>query len=779
MSLRARHWQFTPDGREFVVTRRDLPDPWANVICTEPLTSRIDQTGAGMTFGRGARGDRLTADDSPRTVYVRDEDSGRHWTINGTHSGRQPGGWECRHGFGYTTLRSRTAGVEGEVTYFLPGEDAVEVWLIRLHNTTARQRRLSVFSYVRWLLAHVPTPPHNDDVRCRRGVIHARCLFWPEDAHRTSLPEFNRAWDRVAFMAASRAPAAFDCLPEGFIGDGTPAAPAAVAAGRCTNSSGRGGENIGVLQHRVRLAAGGRASLVILVGLAEDGAGIGRLIRRYAGVAKAGAAFRRLRERWSEYLTRMTIDLPDGEIAAFANGWNRYGMHQRYTTRYGCRDTAQDMAAYAAFDRGRARRRMSRLYEAQLACGNCLHDVPHFRFRSHVTVNSDVPLWLPWVTARYVKETGDWEWLRGRHGFHDGGSGTVYEHLRRAVDWVLGESGRHGLPQIKCGDWNDALAGAWEKGVSVWLAEFLYANLREMAELARRTRRSADARRFDDEADRIGRTVNEKCWDGGWYRRAFDSTGRPVGSRANREEKIYANPQSWAVLSGLAPPERAVKCMKSVERLMDTPVGIPMMFPAYGRPDPALGEITRFAPYHHHNGGVWNHLNAWVILAECAIGRADRALELYRRIFPPRLAREVERFTAPPYAFGSWTNTPRSRLYGKADLGANTGTTCWQWRVLFEGFCGVRPEHDGLRIDPRLPTSWRWAAVKRPFRGAVYRIRIERGGAAAPGARPAAAGPGSGARELEITLDGRPVASNLIPDDGVAGEHHVLVRVGP
>ncbi len=765
MSLRNRHWHFTPDGREFVITRRDLPDPWKNLLMTEGLKSEIDQTGAGKTYGRGARGDRVTADDSPRTVYVRDNATGRHWTINGTHRRRQPAGWQCRHGFGYTTIRSRTGGVEGAVTYFVPGDDPVEVWLIDLANAADRPRDLSVFSYIKWRLAHVATPSHNYDVRCEGGAIRAACLFWPDDAHRTSLPEFNREWDRLAVLAASRKPVAFDCLPEGFIGEGTEAAPAAVVAGQCANSFGRGGDNIGVLQHRFRLRRGGKARLVVLVALATDRRHVRRLIARHADPTRAAAALQQLKDEWTEYLGRMTIRLPDRDITTFANGWNRYGMRLRYWQRYGFRDTAQDIVSYFAFDRQRGRARLARLYESQLACGNCMHDVPHFRFPSHVTVNSDKPLWLPWATARYLKETGDWAWLRRRLPFHDRGAGSVYEHLVRGIDWMLRESGRFGLPLIKCGDWNDALAGAYERGVSVWLAEFLYMNLREMAELARRTRRGRDAGRFDREADRVRRAVNRHGWDGKWYVRAFDSTGRAVGSRRNSQGRIFANPQSWAVLSGVAPPERALVAMRSVERMMDTPVGIPMMFPAYSRPDPRLGEITRFAPYHHHNGGVWNHLNTWVMLAECRLGRTDRALDLYRRIFPPRLARELERFTAPPYAYGSWTNTPRSRLYGKADLGANTGTTAWAWRVLFEGFCGVRPEYDGLRVDPRMPTTWRWARLKRPFRNAVYHVAIE---------NPNGVAAGIGA----VELDGRRIEGTLIPDDGSPGEHHVRVVMG-
>jgi cellobiose phosphorylase len=190
--------------------------------------------------------------------------------------------------------------------------------------------------------------------------------------------------------------------------------------------------------------------------------------------------------------------------------------------------------------------------------------------------------------------------------------------------------------------------------------------------------------------------------------------------------------------------------LDAVAEKMDTPIGVPMMEPAYSKPNPSLGEITRFAPYHHHNGGVWNHLNTWIMLAECQIGRPDRALDLFRRTFPPRLAQELERFTAPPFAYPSWVNTPRSRLYGKADLGWNTGTTVWAHRVLTEGFCGVQATYEGLRITPSLPVDWTCASLVRPYRGATYDITIH---------KPADLTTG----RVQLELDGHCIEGDVLP----------------
>jgi cellobiose phosphorylase len=762
MARDSSFWAFSEDGREFIIRRRKLPDTWRNHLATDDFNCSIDQTGAGHAYGRSPSDDRVTADECGRTIFVRDAATGSFWTLNGT-TGEQPSDWQCRHGMGSTTISHTTEGVASSVTYFLPLRGATEIWRIRLHNTTDQRRELGLFSHVTWRLGFVRTPPMNYNVVSSGGVIWAENYFWNGSAHRSSLPEFNKTWDRIAFMAASVEPDGFDCLPEGFVGDGSALAPQAVREGACRGSFGRGGENIGVLQHNIAIEPGGTFDMMILVGYAPDKAAARKLVRRYGDVAKADEAFAALGKWWDTYLGSAFTETPDREINQFNNGFTMRGIYTRYYLRYGYRDTAQDVSGLVIFDRERARLRMEAMMRAQFKCGNTLHDVPSLRFDSHLTVNSDPPLWLPWVISAYLRETGDWAFLHKRIPFRDSGDATVYEHALRSLDWVLSQSGRFGLPLIKCGDWNDALAGAWEKGVSVWMADFLYLNLNEMAQVAQRFKRPRDAQRLAREAARIARTVNEKCWDGKWYIRGFDSTGKPFGSKSCREGSIFANPQSWGVLSGLAPADRALTAMKSVERIMDTPVGIPMLFPAYTRPNPALGEITRFAPYHHHNGGVWNHLNTWVCMAECKLGRTDRALEVYRRFFPPRLAREVDRFTAMPYAYGSWTNTPRSRLYGKADASSNTGTTVFAWHVLMQGFCGVSAEHDGLRVEPRLPTSWKWARVRRPFRDATYDIRIENPRGLAVG-------------KVAVELDGKPIEGNLLPLP-TRREHQVLVRI--
>jgi cellobiose phosphorylase len=404
---------------------------------------------------------------------------------------------------------------------------------------------------------------------------------------------------------------------------------------------------------------------------------------------------------------------------------------------------------------------MRSLFEAELQRGATMHETDRLGWDNHVTINSDPQLWPAWAASFLVRETGDLSHLETRHAFRDGGEASAYEHMKRALEFTLDHSGLHGLPLIRSGDWNDCLNGPHERGVSVWLAEFLYICLMEVAEMARRTGRDGDSIRYAAEAERLKRTINEKCWDGRWYVRAFDDDGAPIGSASDDEGRIWVNAQTWAVIGGIAPPERALESLKAVEGLMDTPVGIPMLAPPYTRVGRA-GLISRMAPGCHHNGGVWNHAVTWAIIAECMTGRPGRALDIYRRIFPPKLSNEYDLHVSEPYCHTSYTNAPLSGELGATGVGWNTGTIGWVHRATYEGFAGLHAGWDGLVVDPSLPSDWREVKVTRRYRRNVFEIAIDN-----PEGRE------RGVASIEV--EGEPRDSNLIP--AVEGDARRRVRV--
>lgn len=751
MALKNDFWAFSEDGKEFTFNRRDLKQPWKNYIFTDQLKSSFTHTGAGASFNRSPVNDCLCPDNNPRLVVVRDQDAGTVWTVNGVDSPKQPADWTCTHGFGYTRLSSKTQEIAGSVTYFVPVDETTEIWRIRLENTGSRARRLRVFPCVLWRFGLAGYETGFDDVYFADNRIVGKCHHWPFVNYRTTHDIYERTWDHVGFMASSPKPTGFDCVLETFVGTGGFGVGAeAIQAGACRNSVHRGLDSCGVLQLDVELAPGGHADLVVLVGMAKDEADAARICAKYGTPVQADAAFVALRQWWTSYLDRMRIEVPDRDITTVANGWHRYNMFIRYYSRFGVRDTGQDMGAVVAFDPDRVRDRLKLILESQYPDGCTRHDVDILGSFHHRTINSDLPLWVTWLTARYIRETGDYALLDQKFSYVDGGMGTAYEHCVRAIDYIKQESGRYGLPLTKCGDWNDCLVGSAKKGVSVWMALFYHLNLMDMHEIAARTGHQADAERFLAQARELAKAINDKCWDGRWYLMAFDDDGGVIGGHTEEEGRIWVNPQSWAILSGVAPEDRARTSMDAVRELMDTPVGIPLMAPPYTKTQKRIGMITRYAAGHHHNGSSWHHAVTWAMLAECKLGRADRALELFRKLFPPYMSQNWKEHATEPYVYASYTNTAMTGQMGRTGIPWNSGTVCWMYRVLCEGFAGITPGFDGLQIDPSLPAEWRKITVKRPYRGSVYQITIE-----------APAGVTRGVKELYV--DGKRVAGNTVP----------------
>ena len=772
MSLSGPFWTFANEGREFTFTNRDLKQPWRNYLANDRLQVILTHTGVGPSHGtRSQHSDYLTWTHNPRTVFIRDRDAGTLWHLNGT-LGPAPADWRCTHGFGYTTLSATQEEVAGELTFFLPPDDPVEIWRIKLTNRASRTRRLQVVPLTLWRLAFQGNEEGTDDVKWEAAsdFILARCLHWWFPDCRNSYPQYLRDYDRIGFMAASLPIRGFDCMTEPFVGDGSLAKPDALTQdGKLGNRQKMGTPGCGALELHVDLAPNETAELVVLVGQAVDRAEAERFMAAYNSPEKADAAFARLHAWWEEYRARQSVSIPAApEIAEFANGWNRYALWIRHFNRFGYRDTAQDMVAYAPIDRERGRRRLELMYPAQHRDGWTWHDVETLGWDQHRSINGDVPAWMPWATAAWVRETGDFTLLEQRFPFADGGpDATAYDHCKLALERLLndGKNSHLGLPMLRSGDWNDCFCGSSKRGVSVWLAEFLVATLNDFAECASRTGRTADAAWMRAESARLSQIVTGHCWNGEWYVAAFDDDHHPMGCAADTQGRIFLNPQTWAVLSGIADAARGRTALASVERLMDTPVGIPLIAPPYTQVEARAGLISRMAPGHHHNGGSWNHAVTWAILAECKIGRPDRALELYRKVFPPALSNQWPLHISEPYVHTSYTNTPASGETGRTGVGWNTGTVCWIWRVLFEGFAGVEATWDGLRIDPRLPKAWDRMSLTRRWRDTVFQIEIEDPKHVQQGV-------------ARLEVDGQPIHNAVIPGTSGPGERRVRVVLG-
>jgi len=790
----SEYGHFSEDGREYVITRPDTPRPWINYLCNEKFCSLCSHTGGGYSFYETSGYNRITKEYPPfilfrdrpgRFVYLRDADTGDYWNVNWQPVAKKGMRWESRHGMGWTSLSSAYSEIEGHITYFVPRKDDVEVWMVRIKNAGSRPRRITSFSYVEWSLGNYEFNLTEaafaqlfNEVSFEDNIILVTTRFWNVAPAGGGNP--NLRWDKYAFFTSSLPPDGYDCLEEEFIGlyrDWEN--PVVVERGLCSNSIGDGREMVGALQHNLELAPDEEKRFIILLGIAHHKEDAHRLRQRYDQWEEAEHALREVKQYWDAYLDRTTCSSPDRNFCLSFNIWNKYqawvtSRWSRMDSYYiggasiiGFRDSWQDMLAILANDVDWARQRTLYMLEHQYPDGSTLHNWDPLTNIGPKTGHSDDPLWLVLGVIEYIKETGDLSFLDEPAAYYDGGMETVRQHLIHALDYSLSRMSSRHIPLIEAADWNDGLdqVGRQGRGESTMVAEHLVWMLREAGDLLRRTGREDLSDQYDRAREEIIQATNEHLWDGEWYARGTRDDGQLLGSARNEEGKIYLNAQSWAVMSGLARDDRALICMDSVEKHLDTEFGPALFLPAYSEPNSKIGIITRFAPGTKENGTIFNHPVCWAIMAECILGRGDRAYDLWHRTSFLTRGEQPEIYKGEPYVYAEYIHGPDSVTFGQAEFTWMTGTATWMWKVSLEWILGVRPLLDGLLIDPCIPRDWGHFEIKRHFRDSLYRFSVENPEHVCKGVK-------------KVTLDGTEHPTNLIPPFRDSKTHEVHVIMG-
>jgi cellobiose phosphorylase len=748
---------FSDDGKEYVITRADTPMPWVNVISNGDYGLTLSEAGSGYSWRTHAGLNRITRwdqdlvrDEWGKYLYLRDASSGEFWS-----AGRQPCGAEMdeyrvRHGMGYSVIESLSGTIESQVTYTVPFGAPCELWMLRIRNRGREARRLQVFSYFEWLLGAAPDW-HREFQRlfietsydAARGALLATKVLWELPGQPG--PNWNRSWPYVAFHSASVPPAAYHADKRTFLGrNGKLSAPAALTqhpgTGQSPDTAGRWGDAIGSLRVDLELEPGATTEVVFVLGAAGDRAEALALVDRYKDPTAAHEALAEVRRFWEGLTGDLEIDTPDPALNLMGNGWLAYqaiscrlwGRTAYYQMggAYGFRDQLQDSLAWLLLGRPEKTLEQIRLHAAhQYKDGIVLHwwhPLAEDGLRSNY---SDDLLWLPFAVLYYVRETGDKSLLEETVPFFDGGSGTLREHCMRAFDMALKRRSERGLPLMLEADWNDGMnaVGVGGRGESVWMAHFLHYLLRGWAGI--QVLNSTERERFETEAEALKEATNAHAWDGEWYWRATTDAGEVLGSSKSGEGQIFLNAQTWAVLSGIAPEERARQAMASAREHLYTQYGALLLAPAYSVPNEHIGYLTRYAPGTRENGGVYVHASCWAVLAERQANGGEAAYQLWRSFCPPVRAEEPDAYMAEPYVMPGNVDGPLSALPGRGGWTWYSGSAQWYLRAIVEGVLGVKAELEGLRVEADLPEGWPGFRIKRRFRGAIYDITVRRAAA--------------------------------------------------
>lgn len=763
-----KYGYFDDDAREFVITRPDTPAPWVNYISNGRYTGLVSNTGGGFSYWMDPRDSRITRfrynslpwDRPGRYVYLKDEED-VCWSLSWQPTAHTPDFYECHVGMGYQKIITLYRNVRSDVTYFVPMENDLEIWLVKLVNEGFDPKRLSVVSYVELCLGHAlvdlinqPNDQHFNKVAFHRedSAIYATKNYWV--THRgVSVAQPNQAWDRYVFFTTDLPVESWDCSKDAFIGKWrSEQDPIGIESGVLSNTDITSGDACAALQSEILLEPGQERAFVVLMGCVEAEGYREKsleMIKKYRSPEAAERALAGVRSYWDMYLSSAKVETPDADMNRMLNIW---GKRQSWVTfnanrnagyyhggllyGVGIRDQCQDMMGPLLSEPRSVAERLCEVVSHQFQDGSTLHNYFKLTGQGEKTGHSDTPLWLPFAVINYLKETGDFEFLMRVVEFQDGEEADMLDHALRAVDYVLSQLTENHLPKFGPGDWNDTLdyVGRKGKGESVWVAHFLCYVLREMAELLEYLAERVlcpsasyieeTARRYRAEYDLISPAINERCWDGEWYIRGIRDDGDVIGSSRNTQGRIHMNAQSWAVISGVASADRGRLAMDSAHRLLITSRGPKILSPSYTQLDEGIGLATRCVPGKKENGAIFNHVAAWAILANALLGEGNRAYDYYRMTMPMIQAHDPDLYKMEPYVYSEYVTSDDHPTFGQASHSWLTGSGVWMFRDGLDYILGVRPTYDGLIIDPCIPDNWNGFKLTRHFRGVVYEIEV-------------------------------------------------------
>lgn len=805
--LDSRYGHFDSSGRRYVITDPQTPMPWVNVICNGRYGVVISQNGGGFSWFDNSQLNVLTRwemdlarDQHGRFVYLADLEAGEVWSIAPTPCRTKFDSYRCEHGPGVTTIATKYAGIESEWTVAVAAEDQVEVWRVRLTNRSGRARKLRISSFFEWCCGVAPDAKREfhrlffttrHDAGRRAIVAHKNMWDLPGRGERE---HWNAPWPYVAGHAVSGVKFSRELALADkrlFLGRyGSTERPAAMTgepfpASTELNAFGRFGDASAALGGDFELAAGETVTIVYTLGIAEDEATLLAALERCGGaagaervIAGAGALWDRILGPSGVKSSMQDFDVLNSTWLAYqaisGRLWARTGYYQQ-SGAFGFRDQLQDSQVWLARDPSKTREQILLHAAHQFADGSVYHWWHPLAEWGNRTACSDDYLWLPFLTSVYIKDTGDWSILDEVAPFVDERAGaTVLEHCRRSIARSLARQSPRGLPLIGSCDWNDGLSsmGIDGKGESVWLAQFLCVVLEDFAKVLDRAPASrgaavgeASARKvlagdYREARRRLIESVNTHAWDGSsggtWYRAATRDDGRWIGTATEREGRIFLNTQTWAVLSETAPREREAAAWDAVKAHLLAPMGPLLSVPAYTEPDPTIGYITRYAPGLRENGGVYMHAATWALAAAAKRKDAGAVEQIWRAISPAWRGRDADAYVAEPYVTPGNVDGPLSSTPGKAGWTWYTGSAAWLNRVSLEWICGIRPEWEGLRIDPCPIAAMGKVEATRRWRGREVRVRFD-------ASRFTASTP------AKVTLNGREVPGGLIREEDLAG----------
>lgn len=807
---------FDDQRREYVITNPQTPWPWINYLGNEDFFSLISNTAGGYSFYKDAKFRRITRyrynnvpmDNGGRYFYI--NDGGTVWSPGWKPCKTELDRYECRHGMSYTTITGEKNGIEAEVLFFVPLKTWAEVQKVKLTNKSTETKRFKLFSFAEWCLWNAATDMENFQRNFSTGEVEI------EDSVIYHKTEYKERRNHYAYYSVNAPIQGFDTDRESFIGlynefrD-----PQTVMAGKPSNSVAHGWSPIASHYLEIELKPGETKELIFVLGYVEyenredkwESKGVinkskaKETIAKFDTVAKVQAAFDELKAYWDNLLSSYVLKSSEEKLDRMVNIWNQYQCMVTFNFSrsasffesgigrgMGFRDSNQDLVGFVHQIPARARQRIIDIASTQFSDGGCYHQYQPLTKRGNNDIGggfNDDPMWLIFGTVAYLKETGDFSILDEAVPF-DNQAGTeksLFHHLTVSFNHVIQNLGPHLLPLIGRADWNDCLnlnCFSWDpnesfqttenktegsKAESLMIAGLFIVCGQDYVTLCRQIGNNQEADRAQSYIDSMIEAVKKHGWDGDWYLRAYDYYGKKIGSNENKEGKIFIESQGWCAMAKVGLEEGMVeKSLDSVKKYLDTPNGIVLNNPAFTEYVVEYGEISSYPAGYKENAGIFCHNNPWIMIAETILGRGDYAWEYYRKICPSYTEEISELHKVEPYVYSQMIAGKDAFKPGEAKNSWLTGTAAWNYYAITQFILGIKPDYNGLEINPCIPSDWKGFEVTRKFRDATYLINIKNTGV------------NRGVKS--IIVNGKALSGNIIPLQPAGSVNKIEVVLG-
>lgn len=788
-----RFGYFDDTKREYVIERPDTPAPWANYLGSPEYGAIISNNAGGYSFAKSGANGRILRyifnnfDEPGRYMYIRDNESKDYWSASWQPVGKDLNEYKsvCRHGTAYTKIIADYSDIHSEALYYVPLDKAYEVWNLKVTNQSEVTRSLTITGYAEFTNVN---NYENDQVNLQYSQFITRTVFVENRIRQLvhgnldGLQEDEKVDEKRVterFFGLEGAEVSSYCGDrEKFLGRyhgyGN---PVGVAQGDLGGELNYNENSCGALSTQISLAPGESKSIAFVLGMKYD-AEAENILKQYQNPEEACEKdLEELITYWHGKLSHFQVKTPSPEFNSMINTWNAYNCFMTFIwsraasfiycglrNGYGYRDTVQDIQGVIHLAPEMAVEKIRFMLSAQVDNGGGLplvkfthnaghedtpDDASYVKETGHPAYRADDALWLFPTVYKYISESGNLSFVDEVIPFANKDEGTVYEHLKRAIDFSMNHLGPHGMPAGLYADWNDCLRLGKEGESSFVALQFYYAMsiLKQFAEY----KEDKDYINYlDEKQEELGKIIQKLCWNEDRFIRGFTEKGEVIGQRTDPEANMWLNPQSWAVISGFATDEQADKALDMVYERLNTEYGAILMDPPYHEHsfDGALAVIYNAGA--KENSGIFSQSQGWIILAEALRGHGERAFTYFMENAPAAQNDRAEIRKLEPYCYGQFTEGKHSPHFGRSHVHWLTGTASTVMVGCVEGILGMRPDFNGLRISPSIPKEWDSFEIEKDFRGKHLHIVVKNPGHVESGCR-------------KLIVDGKEMEGNYIP----------------